>query len=131
MIKPQTRYNLTFYDDRSHLEECVSPYAIARLHADDTIVPILNGRSSYTVTTMLSSHGFVVADLVENGRVTLFDADDTLAKIDGAAGFDWAAVTSLANDLVDPRQRPDAPSCCSGRWVTLWGTMGELTRRWI
>ena len=101
MMQSQTRHDVAFYDDRSHLEECVAQYTIDGLRADETIVLILAGRSLHTITSSFSSHDFAVAELVANGRVALFDVDDTFARIDGPAGLDWAAVTSLANDVID------------------------------
>ena len=51
-MQSHTRHDVAFYDDRSHLEECVAQYTIDGLRADETIVLILAGRSRDTVTTI-------------------------------------------------------------------------------
>ena len=121
MTPIEPRHDVAFYADWPRLDECVFQYSFDGLLAEETIVLILSGRSLQMVSTVLSDHGLDIAELVETGRFALFDADDTLAKIDGPSGVDWAAVTSLANDLVDT-------ASSSGRPVRLFGEM--VTMLW-
>jgi len=78
--RPEHAHIVQFYEADGELVEAVSQYMLAGLAAGEPLVIVATPEHREAFTRKLAAKGFDAAVLVESGRLSLFDARETLAK---------------------------------------------------